>query len=376
MPDLQSVQQNLLRLKRNQSSRSLKASQPCGFFHKKKSTLKASGNGVLTLISLWKDVAMNCELAQERMVTAAYGELPDEQAHKLEQHLIDCPDCRAKREQLRALKVLADAYPVEEPPANLIARSRMRLEEALDAMPPKRWYERLNQRIGNSIASLQAAPVAACLLLAVGVGAGSLGGYELAQKRAARNAAAQMQTPQMVASAEIANISGIVRQPNSDVVEVRYNQVVPQRIQGSLNDPAIRQLLMLASENSASTGVRDDSVGLLAAECRAGHSCQATGIRDALMVALRYDKNVGVREKALKGLEPYVAQDMRVRDAVLEAIMNDSDPRIRRASIEMIEPVEADTSVRQVLHTVANSDENFHIRTVSREALSRAPEIQ
>jgi len=160
------------------------------------------------------------------------------------------------------------------------------------------------------------------------------------------------------------------------MVEVRYNQVVPQRIEGSLDDPAIRQLLMLASENSASAGVRDDSVGLLAAECRAGHSCQGAGIRDALMVALRYDKNAGVRQKALEGLGPYVAQDVRVRDAVLEALLNDSDPRIRTTAVTILEPVEGDTSVRQVLHSVANSDQSPQIRTVSREVLRREPEIQ
>jgi hypothetical protein len=122
--------------------------------------------------------------------------------------------------------------------------------------------------------------------------------------------------------------------------------------------------------------VRDDSVGLMAAECRAGHSCQAAGIRDALMVALRYDKNASVREKALQGLEPYVAQDVRVRDAVLEALLNDGDPRIRTESINILEPVEADTSVRQVLHSVANSDRNPHIRNASMQVLSRVPEIQ
>ena len=31
------------------------------------------------------------------------------------------------------------------------------------------------------------------------------------------------------------------------MVEVSYNQVVPQQMEGSLDDPAIRQLLMLAS---------------------------------------------------------------------------------------------------------------------------------
>jgi hypothetical protein len=160
------------------------------------------------------------------------------------------------------------------------------------------------------------------------------------------------------------------------MVEVSYNQLVPEHIRGSLDDPAIRQLLMLATENSASAGVRGDSVGLLAAECRAGHSCQAAGIRDALMVALRYDRNAGVREKALEGLEPYVAEDVRVRNAVLEALLNDNDPRIRTESINILGPVEADTSVRQVLYSVSTTDDNPHIRNVSRQVLSRVSEIQ
>ena len=145
-----------------------------------------------------------------------------------------------------ALKVLAEAHPVVEPTANLVARSRLRLEEALDALPPKRWYERLGQRMMNNFASLQAAPVAACLLLVVGAGAAVWAAIEFAQNRARRHAAA----PAALAAtrsahscsrrppAEIANISSIVRQPNSEMVEVSYNQVVPQQMQGSLDDPA------------------------------------------------------------------------------------------------------------------------------------------
>jgi anti-sigma factor RsiW len=334
---------------------------------------------------------MNCEVAHERIVTAAYGELADEQTHELDRHLAACLECGKEREQLLALKVLMAAHPVTEPDANLVARSRLRLEEALDALPPMRWFERLSQKLINNFASLQAAPVAAGLLLVLGVGAGGLGGYRVAEHRAVQAKAAGVVAAQMergavqpaavttvgnAAPAEIANISSIVQQPNSHLIEVRYNQLVPQQIEGSLDDPAIRQLLMLASQNSTSAGVRDNSVGLLAAECRAGHGCQAEGIRDALMVALRYDKNAGVREKAMKGLEPYVAQDQRVRDAMLEALLNDSDPKIRTAAINILQPVEGDTSVRQVLHSVANSDRNPYIRTVSREVLSREPEIQ
>jgi HEAT repeats len=329
---------------------------------------------------------MNCELARERMVTAAYGELPDELVHEFELHVAGCEACQLERRQVMALKVLADLHPVEEPGPNLVARARLKLDEALDTLPPKRWYERLGQRIVNNFSSLQAAPGAALLLLVAGGGAGVLGGYEFAQGRAAHAVTiAQAAVPasqttlaagEMPQMATVAGISSIVRQPNSETVDVSYNQLVPRRVEGSLDDPAIRQLLMMASENAASPVVRDDSVALLAAECKAGHSCQPTGIREALMVALRYDRNAKVRQKALEGLEPYVAEDVRVRDSVLEALLNDGDPGVRTEAINLLAPVEADMTVRQVLYSVSNSDEDSQIRNVSRQVLSRVPEIQ
>src|ERR1017187_9176898 len=167
---------------------------------------------------------MKCEVAHERIVAAAYGGLADEQTQELEGHLAGGPKCGKEREHLPALKALGVVSPGVEPDANLVARSRLRLEEALDALPPRRWYERLGQRIRNNFASLQAAPVAACLLLVAGAGAGSLGGYEFAQNRAAHTAAAgaTSQAPigqAQAGPAEIANISSIVRQPNSEMVE-------------------------------------------------------------------------------------------------------------------------------------------------------------
>ncbi|SPE19044.1 conserved hypothetical protein [Candidatus Sulfotelmatomonas gaucii] len=327
---------------------------------------------------------MNCELAHERMVTAAYGELSDELTHELERHLAGCPSCQSEREQIIALRVLANAHPVVEPDPNLVARAHLHLDEALDAIPPKRWYERFGARILNNFATLQGAPVAALLLLVAGAGAGVLGGYQYAQGRAAHaatEAAASSSVKSQPAARQTAltnvtGVSAIVRQPNSEMVDVSYNQLVPRQIEGSLDDPAIRQLLMLATEDAASPGIRDDSVALLAAECRAGHSCQPTGIREALMVALRYDRSPKVRQKALEGLQPYVADDVRVRDAVLEAVLNDSDPAVRTAAIGLLEPVDADTSVRQVLYSVSNSDDNPQIRNVSRQVLSRVHEIQ
>ena len=39
---------------------------------------------------------MKCEIAQDQIVLMGYGELPDELADGLEQHLAGCEDCRSE----------------------------------------------------------------------------------------------------------------------------------------------------------------------------------------------------------------------------------------------------------------------------------------
>ena len=80
--------------------------------------------------------------------------------------------------------------------------------------------------------------------------------------------------------------------------------------------------------------------------------------------------------KALEGLEKYVGQDQHVRDAVLEAVAHDPDARVRRTAIGLLEPVQSDSSVRQVLRTVAAQDANPYIRTASYNALQNSADIQ
>jgi len=151
-------------------------------------------------------------------------------------------------------------------------------------------------------------------------------------------------------------------------------------MQGSLDDPQIRQLLLVGMKAATTPAVRTDSVALLAGECRVGHGCAAetdgTGVRDALLRTMRYDKTPAVRLKALEGLQPYVAEDQRVRDALLEALMRDANAEVRTKAIEMLEPVQSDSSVRQVFRSVSTTDENPYIRTVSTRALAGTADIQ
>jgi hypothetical protein len=284
-------------------------------------------------------------------------------------------------EAVAALQKAMSASPVGDPSPSLLARTRLRLDEALDAMPTGGFFRRVSQRIRRSVGTLQGAPVMAMFLLLAGTAAGGYGGYRAGMRTARANQPAQTTAAAVpvvadVDAAQIAGVSSITLEPGSENVEVRFERVTPETAFGTLDDPQIRQLLLLGARNRANPAVHDDSVNLLAQECHAGHECNGGPIRNALMVALRYDRDARVRRKALEGLESYIPMDTRVRDAVLEALLHDSDADVRTEAIGLLEPVEADSAVRDVLETVANQDQNPHIRTMSRQYLEQVSQIQ
>ena len=319
---------------------------------------------------------MTCEGAKDNIILAAYGELPDEDAVGLEQHLANCEKCCEELALMRSLGQAMALNPVAEPNPNLVAQSRMRLDEALDAIPQHGLLTRLRANAAIWFGHLKSAPALATLL----VGVGFLAGNFTYRYQVANTPKPQ---PTVILSNQtgggVSTISDIKQLPG-DVVEVSYNRVVPEKAQGSLDDPQIRNLLMMGTHSSDTNTVRVDSVALLADECRLGHGCRVetdgTGIRAALLASLRTDRNPGVRLKALEGLQPYVAQDEHVRDAIAQALLVDQSSLVRTRAIALLEPVQSDTSVRQVLRTVSTTDENPYIRTVSTQALQGSSSIQ
>lgn len=326
---------------------------------------------------------MNCEQAKEQIVLLQYGELDPFEQSALELHLHGCLECEAEQQAMGSFEEVMALEAMPEPSPNLLAQSRMRLDEALDETPKLSLTDRVRNLLSGTWHSLQHAPALAALL----VGVGFLSGNILNRYQAAHEP--KLPTPVLLQNSlegTIGSVRAVVPTPNSDVVEVKYNRIVPETMQGSLDDPQIRQLLLTAAAHGSENSVREESVGLLASECRAGRKCeggseaggngQGQGFRDALLVSLRYDRSPQVRMKALQGLQPFVRVDQRVRDAVLESLMRDSSAAVRTQAISVLQPVQGDSSVRQVLHTVSTQDENPFIRTASMQALESVDGIQ
>jgi hypothetical protein len=320
---------------------------------------------------------MKCESAKDNVILAAYGELPDEVSGSLERHLAECEDCSSEWNGMRSLDEYLASHPLVEPSPNLLAQSRMRLDDALDQIPPHGFLTRLRSNMYRWMSHVQGAPALTTLLLGVGFLAGN---FTYRYQVAHESKRAESYTTSNPTKSVVANVTGIVQTPDPEIVQVKYNRIVPETMEGSLDSKEIRQLLLVGMTQGGNTDVRASSVNLLSNECRVGHACTAEtdgkGIRSALLVSLRYDKSAEVRMKALEGLQPYIGQDKRVRDAVLESIMQDKSSEVRAAAIGLVSPVKSDSSVRQVLRTVSTQDENPYIRTASFEALQSSAEIQ
>ena len=167
----------------------------------------------------------------------------------------------------------------------------------------------------------------------------------------------------------IAGIRSVTQEPGSNQVSIKYDTVLTQEAQGSLNDQRIQQLLLFAARNNYNSGVRMDSVDLLT------QAPDDSRVREALMYALQNDTNPGVRLKALDGLSSFVRQDARVRDGVLRALINDTNSGVRMQALRLVEPMKTDSNVRSVLTRLSQTDQNVSIRSQARTMLAQMPEM-
>lgn len=305
---------------------------------------------------------MNCEWAKANITLYVYDELADDGRYELEQHVSRCGDCASELETVRAFRTTMSAAPPVEPPPNLLAASRMRLQEALETAEPQRGWRLIDPMVW--LRQMKFSPALAAVLLILGF-AGGIG----TAWRLVPHGNLQVGTGTAPAEASIAGIREISQVPGSGKVEIKYDTVTPQHAEGSLNDARIQQLLLFAARNNYNPGVRQSSVDLLSQKPNESH------VREMLTASLLYDSNPGVRLKALETLAPYIKEDTGVRDAILQALQNDTNPGVRAEAIGFLQPVRADGAVRAVLQKLAAEERSDFIRQQASRMVASLPEI-
>ena len=309
---------------------------------------------------------MKCEWVRQNIVLHVYDELADDARYELDQHVARCVDCAAELKSAWDFRQTMAAVKLVEPTPNLLASSRMKLQEALETTQQGGLWNRITFDPAMWLRQMRFSPALAAVLLLAGFGGGIGATYRIMVN------GVQAPVPSVNVPTEEANITGIrsiTPVPGSNQVTIKYDTVNTKETAGLLSDQRIQQLLLFAAQNNVNSGVRVDSVDLLK------QRLNDSRVREALVYALRYDSNPGVRLKALEGLGSYVRDDVRVRDAVLETLLSDGNQGLRTEALRVLGPVRADSSVRTVLERLAARDQNQFIRSRSRDLLAQLPEL-
>src|ERR1700756_1206501 len=167
---------------------------------------------------------MNCEWVRENIVLQVYGELADDARHELEQHVARCAECAAELKSEQEFHALLDQDRatdplLNDPSPNLLAASRMRLQEALETAQQDGILHRLAFDPMTWLRQMRFSPALASAILILGF----VGGVGTAYKVIPRNPQVVQGPTPPPNDASIAGISSITQDPGTNQVSIKYN---------------------------------------------------------------------------------------------------------------------------------------------------------
>jgi len=302
---------------------------------------------------------MNCEEFKEKALQLVYGELTAPEEADATEHLQQCPDCRAAHGQLEGFHRLLAARARPEPSPALLAECRMRLADALER---ERGGWRAWRVYFARLLRLEPSGALAVGLSLLVCGFG-LGWGLRPHAGMLVSGPAGINSPtvagQDLAGMQISGISDIASDPNTGGVKITLDAARRVTLEGALDDPRIRQVLVYALKDYSNPGIRRDTLDALRA-----HTDQPQ-VRQALLYALAHDPNPGVRLEVLKAVEDMPGSD-DVDSALLHSLEHDVNTGVRVAAVDALTGprgrLSVDDSVAKTLRRLAEQDRNPYVR--------------
>ncbi len=302
---------------------------------------------------------MTCKDLEQQFDAYLYGELSSSERDSLELHLKECTACQSELEQLRRLHALIKERSSPEVPAEWLVRCRQRLEEVIER-EEHGWRRLLADWFSVAPGSFSSRLAAMLTLILFGFGLGWMlhsGASKVVPARSSQ------QTPQLASFlggdlGHISSISQVSPDPESNKVRITLNAEHRVTLEGSLDDPHIRQILVDAVKSYNNPGIRLDT--LYALKERTDNPM----IQNALLYALQHDPNAGVRLEALRCVRE-INLNPELQQALTEAVRRDANPGIRVAAADALVRhalSQHDRSLLPVLQNFAETDSNVYIR--------------
>ena len=310
---------------------------------------------------------MNCIEFEQSLPLYLYDEVPEDGRASFESHLAECARCRERLEQTKLLHNVLNQRPSAEPSPQLLVHCRAALEVALDReLAGVSWKSLFEQWAGYLRVSR--VPAAAALALVVfGFTLGwSLRPHSLSGPSRGSGPALSGVTGDEndLNNMRINTINQVASSPQNGQVRISVDAEHQMTLQGSIDDPRIRQVLVQAVEGYDNPGIRHDSMEMLARQA------DNPAVRSALLYAIQNDPNVGVRLDALNDAAQRMEWCPELRQTLFNAVEHDRNAGVRVTAIDLLVD-HADQTTLPELQRLAANDPDRYVRLKSVAAIHK-----
>ena len=163
----------------------------------------------------------------------------------------------------------------------------------------------------------------------------------------------------------VSDIDFIQYDPNSGNIAVQYKIVQAVSLQGKIDDPAIRKILVHTIRAEEHPGKR-----LKAVKAVAGKRFSDRELEDALIFAMENDSISGVRLKAAQVLGGFPI-NQSIKNAFIRVLLHDANSAIRIEAFGVLEELVEDGDITPILQSASRYDENEYIRLKASKKLER-----
>src|SRR3989338_8821332 len=263
---------------------------------------------------------MNCKTVEDKLTFYLYDELEAGERAAVAAHLEACAACAAAARELERMRAVLDQRPRREPSPELLVRSREALDEALDR-EAESWRALVRSWfiVPPGVSALRA--TAALTILVLGF---SLGWTLRTRVPAAATGNGSGQAPWVgsdLSNLRISGVSQVAPDPQTRAVRITLDAQRRVVLEGSFDDPRIRQVLLYAMKNYDNPGIRLEAAEALQA------LDWGPDVRQALLDVLREDQNAGVRVAAVNVLVEHA--DENVLPVLEQMAAGDPDTYVR-----------------------------------------------
>jgi len=301
----------------------------------------------------------------EKLSLYLYDELKAEERQACETHLAGCAQCRTRLEGTRRMHAILGERPSPEPSPELLVHCRASLEHALDRELSGVGWKSLLSQWSSASAWMSRIPIAAALTLVV---LGFSLGWTLRTRPTGTRSATNEESLASPIDADssnlrINNISQVAPGPKNGDVRITVNAERQMTLEGSLDDPRIRQVLIDAVTGYNNPGIRRDSMEVLR------RNADNPNVRPALLYAIQNDPNAGVRLDALEAVQG-MEWKPEVRQALLSSLDHERNQGVRVAAIDVLTD-HADQATLPALERLAANDSNRYVRMKAVSAIRK-----